>query len=96
MATGALSIDLSAVVENWRRLDALSGPGTETAAVVKADAYGLGVDAVARALMAAGARSFFVAVASEGAEVRAAVGPEPEIRAGHALLRQATEPATLD
>jgi alanine racemase len=57
---------LEAVAANWRALDALSAAGTETAAVVKADAYGLGAGAVARALAAAGARSFFVALAEEG------------------------------
>jgi len=85
MGTATLSIDLDAVVANWRALDALSGPGTETGAVVKADASGLGAGRVARALARAGARTFFVAVAEEGAEVRRALGPGPGILvfAGH-------------
>jgi alanine racemase len=74
MGTGKLTIDLDAVVRNWRALDAMSGTGTETAAVVKADGYGLGSGPVAKALAEAGARSFFVAVAEEGAAVRAALG----------------------
>jgi alanine racemase len=79
MGTATLTIDLDAVVANWRALDAASGAGTETGAVVKADAYGLGAGRVARALAQAGARTFFVAVAEEGAAVRQALGPGPEI-----------------
>ena len=63
MATGTLTIDLSALQSNWKALDALSA--TQTAAVVKADGYGLGSGRVAKALAAAGARQFFVAVAEE-------------------------------
>ncbi len=79
MATATLSIDLDAIGANWRALDALSAPGVQTAAVVKADAYGLGLTRVVRALANAGARRFFVAVAEEGAAVRRALGPGPQI-----------------
>lgn len=79
MATGTLTIDLDAIAANWRALDRLSGPGVQTAAVVKADAYGLGVTRVVRALAGAGARRFFVAAAEEGAAVRQALGPGPQI-----------------
>ncbi|MFQ5437929.1 MAG: alanine racemase, partial [Paracoccaceae bacterium] len=79
MAAPELTIDLDAIRLNWRALDALSGDGCETAAVVKANAYGLGAAPVARALARAGARSFFVALASEGAEIRAALGPGARI-----------------
>jgi len=79
MATGHLSIDLGALARNWTALDRASGIGTETAAVVKADGYGLGAGRVARALARAGARRFFVAVAEEGAAVREALGPNVEI-----------------
>jgi alanine racemase len=53
--------------------------------VVKADAYGLGVKRVAQALARAGARRFFVAAAEEGAAVRQALGPGPQINilSGH-------------
>jgi alanine racemase len=77
MSTASLAIDLDAIADNWRRLAALSR--AETAAVVKADAYGLGAGRVARALARAGARRFFVAVAEEGAALREALGPGPEI-----------------
>jgi alanine racemase len=85
MATATLTIDLDAIAANWRALDALSDPGTQTAAVVKADAYGLGLARVSRALAQAGARRFFVAVAEEGAALRQALGPGPQINilSGH-------------
>lgn len=79
MATGTLTIDLDALVRNWKALDACSDAGVETGAVVKADGYGLGAGRVARALARAGARRFFVAVAEEGAAVREALGRGPEI-----------------
>lgn len=77
MSTGHLTIDLDAIAANWRALDKRST--CETAAVVKADGYGLGSDRVAKALAKAGARTFFVATAEEGAKVRAALGPGPTI-----------------
>lgn len=61
------------IADNWRTLDALH-PGATTAAVVKADAYGLGAARVARSLRIAGCQTFFVAYAEEGALVRKAVG----------------------
>jgi alanine racemase len=79
MTTATLTIDLDAITANWRALDRLTGSGVQTAAVVKADAYGLGVTRVVRALAQAGARRFFVAYAEEGAMVRQALGPGPQI-----------------
>lgn len=77
MAQAVLTIDLDAVTANWRALATLGH--AEAGAVVKADAYGLGADRVARALASAGARRFFVAEAAEGARLRATLGPGPEI-----------------
>ena len=79
MATASLTIDLNAIAANWRALDKASASGVQTAAVVKADAYGLGVARVARTLAHAGARRFFVAVTEEGATLRQALGPGPQI-----------------
>ncbi|OYW58971.1 MAG: alanine racemase [Rhodobacterales bacterium 32-66-7] len=79
MATATLTIDLDAIIANWRALDRLTGAEVQTAAVVKADAYGLGVARVARALAKGGARRFFVASAEEGVAVRQALGPGPQI-----------------
>ncbi|AUH35125.1 alanine racemase [Paracoccus tegillarcae] len=65
-----LQIDLGAVQANYRAL-AGKAPGARAAAVVKADAYGLGAPRVVPALYEAGARDFFVALASEGQTLRA-------------------------
>ncbi len=64
-----LTIDLTAVVANWRAMAAFA-PAAETAAVVKADGYGVGAVPAAGALFAAGCRTFFVATAAEGVAVR--------------------------
>ena len=66
---GRLSIDLQALVANYRIFREAS-VGGDMAAVVKADAYGLGVEAVAGALWRAGCTSFFVADCSEGIRLR--------------------------
>ncbi|MBM2574694.1 alanine racemase [Jannaschia sp. Os4] len=79
MGTGVLHIDLEAVAANWRALDAASAAGVETAAVVKANGYGLGALPVAKRLARAGARTFFVATAAEGLELRRALGEAPAI-----------------
>lgn len=73
-----LQIDLSAVVANWRALAALA-PAARTGAVVKADAYGLGVAAVVPALAAAGVRDFFTFTAGEGQQVRPLAGAEARV-----------------
>ena len=66
------------IADNWRTLDALH-PGATTAAVVKADAYGLGAARVARALRIAGCQTFFVAYPEEGLVVRKAAGKAARI-----------------
>jgi alanine racemase len=63
-----LTLDMDALVANWRALDALSGAASAGAAV-KADAYGLGARRVAAALREAGCRDFFVAHWSEAADL---------------------------
>ncbi len=64
-----LTVNLGAVVENWRSLKDRIGRA-ECAAVVKADAYGLGAAQVAPALAEAGCSTFFVALLEEGAALR--------------------------
>jgi alanine racemase len=71
MAVATLTIDLAALAENWRALDAKSASHVETAAVVKADGYGCDAGRVSTALTKAGAKTFFVAAAEEGIAVRA-------------------------
>jgi alanine racemase len=65
-----LTIDLGAVQANYRTLQSHLA-GAELAAVVKADAYGLGLSPVARALSEAGCETFFVATAAEAVQLRA-------------------------
>jgi alanine racemase len=72
-AGGILTIDLAAIVANWRELARRSEPA-ECAAVVKADAYGCGVAPVVTALAAAGCKIFFVAHLAEGRSIRAIAG----------------------
>jgi len=68
-AGNRLTIDLAALARNWQSLDAQAG-AAETAAAVKGNAYGLGVEPVVRALSRAGCRTFFVALLEEGSKVR--------------------------
>lgn len=75
MSRAKLTVDLGALADNWRALDAMSA--CETAAVVKADGYGLRADRVGPALTEAGVKTFFVAQVEEGAVLREAVGPAP-------------------
>jgi alanine racemase len=71
-ATGVLTVDLDAIVANWRKLEKTAVPA-ECAAVIKADAYGCGADPVARALAAAGCKTFFVATLDEARIARGAL-----------------------
>ena len=69
-ADSAITIDLDAIIANWLYIDGLSAPTTKTAAVVKANGYGLGSCAVATALAQAGCELFFVASLNEAIELR--------------------------
>jgi alanine racemase len=77
-----LTVDLDAIAANYRILCAETGD-TACGAVVKADAYGLGVDRVAPVLARVGARDFFVATIDEALDLReildAAAVPEARI-----------------
>ena len=67
--TAILTIDLDGLIANYRRLRELAG-GAECAAVVKADAYGLGVASAAPALRREGCKTFFVATPAEAKALR--------------------------
>ncbi|KOX54215.1 alanine racemase [Streptomyces purpurogeneiscleroticus] len=77
-AAALLTVDLGAIADNYRAL-ALQARPAVCAAVVKADAYGLGAVRVAPVLAAAGCRHFFVAQVGEGVALRAILGPGPVI-----------------
>ncbi|HVY02786.1 MAG TPA: alanine racemase [Caulobacterales bacterium] len=72
-----LEVSLGAIVENWRYFANLGA--AEAGAVIKADAYGMDARQVARALAAAGCRTFFVASRGEGLEARRVLGEGPRI-----------------
>jgi alanine racemase len=77
-APGRLTIDLGALAGNWRELQRRAAPG-RCAAVIKANAYGIGVSEAAPALWDAGARVFFVAHLSEGFAARGVLPAEARI-----------------
>lgn len=70
-ANGVLTVDLDAIVANWRKLEGRAVPA-ECAGVVKANAYGCGTEQVTRALATAGCKTFFVATIEEARRARAA------------------------
>jgi alanine racemase len=82
--TAILIIDLDALVANYRHLRDLAAPA-ECAAVVKADAYGLGMAQAAPALWRAGCKTFFVATLGEAKALRALL-PEAVIYVFAGLL----------
>jgi alanine racemase len=67
-AGGVLTIDLAAIAANWRDCQERAG-NAECGAVIKADAYGLGIEPVAAALARAGCQTFFVALLDEALRV---------------------------
>ena len=67
-----LEVNLGALAANYRLLKSKHA-AQHIAAVVKADAYGLGAEAVSRALWNEGCREFFVATLDEAIALRAAL-----------------------
>jgi alanine racemase len=82
--TPTLTVSLPAIVANWQTLRT-QFTGEECAAVVKADAYGLGAIEVSRALEKAGCHTFFVATLEEAITLRAAL-PDVRILVFHGVL----------
>lgn len=80
-----LTVSLSAIVANWQRLRTQFA-GEECAAVVKADAYGLGAIEVSQALEKAGCNTFFVATLEEAIALREAL-PDVRILVFHGVLK---------
>jgi alanine racemase len=97
-ASAVLTVDLAAIRANYALLKRQSG-AAQCAGIVKADAYGLGMEHVAAVLHAAGCSCFFVATPHEGAalapllpqgEIYVFQGPSPEDR--DLYLRHALRP----
>jgi len=82
--TPTLTVSLPAIVANWQTLRARF-TGDECAAVVKADAYGLGAIEVSEALEKAGCHTFFVATLEEAIALRSAL-PDVRILVFHGVL----------
>lgn len=80
-----LFISLSALKNNYSRLQAQLG-GAECGAVVKANAYGIGIEPVALTLASAGCQRFFVAHLEEGIELRQIL-PQAEIYVFHGVQK---------
>ena len=89
-ATGILTVDLDAIVTNWRRLEKTAVPA-ECGAVIKADAYGCGTKPVARALAAAGCKTFFVATLDEARVAREALPASAAIYVLNGLFQNTGE-----
>lgn len=81
-----LTIDLDAIVANYRTLQAQLAGGVACAGVVKADAYGLGARYVVPALAAAGCREFFVAHLGEAAALRDVVARDATLYVLNGIL----------
>ncbi len=93
IAGAFLTIDLDAIAANWRQLQGRTAPA-ECGAVVKANAYGLGIEHVAPVLWDAGCRTFFVAHIHEGIQLREIL-PEAGITVLNGLI-PGTAPVFLE
>ncbi len=87
-----LTIDLSALVHNWRFMKQKSG-NAEAAAVVKADAYGLGIEPVVDALSKAGCKTFFTAMMEEAIRVRK-ISPDARVIVLNGVVAETVKTAT--
>ena len=81
-AGAVLTVDLDAIAANYRLLVERAG-GAQVAGVMKADAYGLGMDRVAPALVRAGCRVFFTAHVEEGIRLRGIVPADSTVYVLH-------------
>ena len=70
-----IEVDLDAIADNVRTLQATAQPRHGVTAVVKAQAYGMGAAAVARAAVDAGARGAAVSRVTEARRLRIAKNP---------------------
>ncbi|MBA4011566.1 MAG: alanine racemase [Phenylobacterium sp.] len=78
LAGGRLTIDLAALRANYALIAARAAPA-RAAAVVKAEAYGLGAARVAQTLAQAGCRDFFVAMIAEALDLAPQVPADARI-----------------
>jgi len=88
-ACGILKINLTAIASNWEWLSKYTE--AECASVVKANAYGCGIEPIASALSKSGCKIFFVTNLPEAKRVRA-IAPKVTIYVLHGLY-SGTAPA---
>lgn len=69
-STTILTVDLAAIRENYRILQKICGSNCKISGVVKANAYGLGIEPVAKTLAGEGCDEFFVANLDEALTLR--------------------------
>lgn len=74
-----LTINLRAIQANYITLKGKVDDTCEVSAVVKANAYGLGVGPISEVLQSAGCKTFFVATLPEAMELRLILGDEPTV-----------------
>lgn len=74
-----MTIDPSAIADNISILRSMIAPSCELSAVVKANAYGLGIQNVAPVMMDCGIELYFTANLSEAVQLRRLLGPKPRI-----------------
>lgn len=84
-----VTIDLAALVSNWRDLQARFSGGV-CGATIKANAYGLGLGPVVRALRLAGCGTFFVALPQEGLLART-IAPDADVYVLNGLFADQAE-----
>jgi len=84
-AGAVLTIDLAALCNNWRTVNKKLRHGCDCGAVVKANAYGLGAEPVAQALVGAGCETFYVAHLDEGIALRQHLGLSPRVIVMHGV-----------
>ena len=82
MRDTVVEVDLDRIAFNVRQIKAMAGPGTQVAAVVKADGYGHGALGIAPAIMENGASLLAVATLSEAVELKQAYPGYPVLIMG--------------
>ncbi len=82
-----LSVDLNVIAKNWQSLQDKLGKKTKLASVLKANAYGLNLEKVAKKLFEQGCDTFFVAYTFEGIALREIL-PKAKIYVLHGVLPQ--------
>ena len=85
--TARLSVNLGAIKANYNILRALAG-SADCVGIVKANAYGMGMDAVSKALWSQGCRTYGVALLSEAAVLRQYL-PDADIFVLNGLMKGA-------